>query len=76
MPKRNKKTPKPTGPQCPACRRRSDNIDDRGYAWCPGCKCWFDPADTPEPSHNDPVRAAIAAEERHARAKREARWGR
>lgn len=75
--KRRPQAPKPSGPKCPGCLRKShDQTDDFGNVWCENCRTFFDPCGDTECSHNDPVQAAIAKEERETRRKREARFGR
>lgn len=81
MKKRNKKhkhqAPPAMGPKCPGCGKKSqDHRDERGNVWCETCHTYFDPSGDDEPSHNDPVRAAMAREEAEARRKSVARWGR
>lgn len=75
--KHRPQAPKPMGPKCPACRKKSqDHRDQFGNVWCETCHAYFDPCGDNEPSHNDPVKAAIAREEAEVKRKREARWGR
>lgn len=56
-----------TGPRCPKCDRRTADVGPTEMHWCDYCHAQFDnDPDEGGPSHNDPVRAAIAREEAEA----------